>query len=92
MVSNSPKVSVLYCGAACVLKTRPHFYQYHSVVVMASYRMYEKASCCGGCELTLSDSIILTGNGDKLLKFSYDHRLLPKMKKCYGCETFMTSD
>jgi hypothetical protein len=29
----------------------------------------------------LSDFIILKGNGVKLLKFLYDHRLLPKSKK-----------
>ena len=65
----------------CPDNTGPHFYQYHSVVVMALYRKYEKAFCCGGCELMLSDSVILTGDRDKLLKFSYDHRLLPKSKK-----------
>jgi hypothetical protein len=85
MVLNSPKVSVLYCGTACVLITQGLI---STSVDMALYRKYKKASCCGGCELTLSGSVILTGDRDKLLKFSYDHRLLPKSRKVQWLREF----
>jgi hypothetical protein len=61
-------------SAFCIVELPgPHFYWYRLIVITALCSKCEKASCCGGCEDTLSDFIILTGNRVKLLKFSYDH-------------------